>query len=71
MLPTETVKTPTALKVGDPVQLKSGGHPMTVIRVGKDECECKWVNDDGVLGGHLFPLEALKPFATDDKPKQQ
>lgn len=37
-----------ALVVGDTVQLKSGGPPMTVSSIVSKTCiECVWFNNDG------------------------
>ena len=50
-------------KVGDTVQLKSGGPRMTVVNIGthggKPGVQCNWFEKTEVKG-EVFPLEALK-----------
>jgi uncharacterized protein YodC (DUF2158 family) len=54
-------------KVGDEVQLKSGGPIMTVIKVGTYEGEpgvvCTWFGKDNKPERHLFPPAALLRYA--------
>ena len=59
------------MNVGDVVYLKSGGQPMTVLRVfedkGEDHAECGWFSDTKGKPGHtktgytktVFPVHAL------------
>jgi len=50
------------LKTGDTVQLKSGGPPMTIIKVEDEEAYCKWFKGeyhDKVDSGH-FPFNSLQ-----------
>lgn len=52
-------------KVGDVVQIKSGGPFMTVVTVGTDgQIHVVWFNQDGSkfdVSRHHFPPEALTP----------
>ena len=61
-----------SFKVGDTVQLKSGGPGMTVTRIGTAAGEpmvwCAWFEGTKDLYG-LFPPEALK--APSERPEQQ
>ncbi|HWE86636.1 MAG TPA: DUF2158 domain-containing protein [Terracidiphilus sp.] len=49
-------------KVGDIVQLKSGGPPMTVksVEVLNGECLCEWFGGGNTLKSHKFFPETLK-----------
>ena len=48
------------MRVGNVVQLKSGGPPMTVeSTIGGSECMCMWF-DGQVLRKKSFPTDALK-----------
>lgn len=55
------------VKVGDVVELKSGGPRMTVNSIGKDKSgHCKWfVTGDTVQADH-FAMEALKRSSEPD-----
>lgn len=51
-------------KIGNTVQLKSGGPMMTVVNVGKastgiESVWCKWFNGDGRLENGAFPAESV------------
>ena len=46
-------------KVGDVVQLKSGGPKMTVNRVDGDEISCEWFEGRQEPHGHVFKKEVL------------
>ena len=56
----------TEFSLGDVVKLKSGGPPMTVGGVGKNdvtsrpEAYCKWFDKDGVVQGHHFYFELIE-----------
>lgn len=51
-------------KIGDVVQLKSGGPTMTVShRSGSGQYECSWFNQNGgsfEIKWHSFPSDVLK-----------
>jgi len=57
------------LKVGDAVQLSSGGPYMTVISEGGGGIgiECKWFHE-GKVERHFFPEEALVKIDPKDIP---
>ena len=54
-----------AFKVGDTVQLKSGGYPMVVIAVrqsllGRGQlCKCTWMNLVKAVTTQTFPASVL------------
>lgn len=57
------------LKVGDVVQLKSGGPKMTVSQYpfktisgveNKDQVECRWFDDKNQLKKRVFAIQELK-----------
>ena len=50
------------INVGDVVQLKSGGPPMTVTEIGENNNEvyCEWFDKKGEPQGRHFMIEALK-----------
>jgi uncharacterized protein YodC (DUF2158 family) len=51
----------SAFKVGDVVELKSGGPKMTVARLdGDNKIWCNWFGDDGKLVGKTFFAETVK-----------
>lgn len=56
------------LKVGDVVTLKSGGLPMTITCVVKDEisrlvdCSCKWFDNVGHIQLDHFKSDILKEY---------
>lgn len=45
--------------IGDIVQLKSGGPPMTVTYVDDIRADCAWFDDKLHNLAHSFPLECL------------
>jgi uncharacterized protein YodC (DUF2158 family) len=52
-------------KIGDTVQLKSGGPPMTVTGYGKDEegnprVTCTWFDHEQNAKTGVFPIEAVQ-----------
>jgi len=53
---------PEQFKMGDIVQLKSGGPPMTVrsIEAINGECLCEWFGGGHALKTHRFLSETLK-----------
>jgi len=53
---------PAPIEVGDVVELKSGGPPMTVVFVGaaKTETVCERFNEADSLQTFHFPLACLK-----------
>lgn len=50
-----------AFKVGDIVQLKSGGPPMTVKALDGDDVICMWFEGKRTLDGR-FPAETLGKY---------
>jgi len=50
-----------ALKIGDVVQLNSGGPKMTVAGLQSDTVRCVWFSPDGKPENGVFPLDALRP----------
>lgn len=42
-------------KIGDVVQLRSGGPRMTVLHVAEEWLECLWFNNAGELQQDTFP----------------
>ncbi|WP_352570255.1 YodC family protein [Mesorhizobium opportunistum] len=53
-----------AFKIGDTVQLKSGGPIMTVVNVGTSASNiesvwCQWFNDKGKPESGTFPVAAV------------
>jgi uncharacterized protein YodC (DUF2158 family) len=51
-----------AFKVGDVVQLNSGGPKMTVANVQTDgNVRCAWFSPDGKLENAVFPPDGLHP----------
>lgn len=47
-------------KIGDVVQLMSGGPIMTVVRVEKDNCYfCQWFDNKDIVHERTFPANAL------------
>lgn len=52
-------------KVGDEVQLKSGGPVMTVTNIGTASLQCTWFKDDEVKR-EAFPEEALEAYEAPD-----
>ena len=53
-----------AIKIGDVVQLKSGGPKMTVVYVdnleGTDRCFCVWIDDSGKEQRKNYPFAACQ-----------
>lgn len=49
------------VKIGDVVQLKSGGPRMTIVHVPDDGkyIKCLWHTDNGAVAEYVFPSEAL------------
>lgn len=47
------------LKVGDVVQLKSGGLHMTVVSVAGKDPKVAWLTEDGHARSEFFPEECL------------
>ena len=64
----------TPLKLGDIVQLKSGGPNMTILKIGASHgsnvCDCAWFRSGGAsltLDKGSFVIEALvKPVKEDE-----
>ncbi|TCB79334.1 DUF2158 domain-containing protein [Acinetobacter sp. ANC 3781] len=53
------------IKVGDVVQLKSGGSLMTVSEVNDAGwSECTWFDKDGVVKKHYFLMVTLQKHET-------
>jgi uncharacterized protein YodC (DUF2158 family) len=53
----------SAFSVGDVVQLKSGGPPMTMALVDKYGCHCQWFDPEGkVRSGAFKPEQLAKRF---------
>ena len=51
-----------ALKIGDIVQLNSGGPKMTVAGLQSDGAvRCVWFSPDGKQESGVFPPDALRP----------
>jgi uncharacterized protein YodC (DUF2158 family) len=50
------------IKVGDLVQLKSGGPVMTVAFIDSNGAKCVWFDDHNQEKEKVFPLETLKPY---------
>ena len=55
-----------SVKVGDQVELKSGGPPMTVDFVGEVSVKCKWFDGDRKLQTGNFQPDSLKPWVADE-----
>jgi uncharacterized protein YodC (DUF2158 family) len=56
-----------SFKVGDVVQLKSGGPLMTVVGFGADangnqRVNCTWFDEKNIERNGAFPAEALQPY---------
>jgi uncharacterized protein YodC (DUF2158 family) len=53
-----------SIKLGDVVQLLSGGPLMTVFYIEERGTyrggQCVWFTESGKVAGHLFPLTTLK-----------
>ena len=60
-------------KIGQIVQLKSGGPEMTVsdlkVYAQPDHVECKWFGGRKLEKGHFHVDSLLEPSADDDKTK--
>jgi uncharacterized protein YodC (DUF2158 family) len=53
-----------ALKIGDVVQLSSGGPKMTVATLQSDGAgtvRCVWFSPDGKLDSAALPVDVLRP----------
>jgi uncharacterized protein YodC (DUF2158 family) len=51
------------LKVGDVVELKSGGPKMTITRIDSDSAQfiwCRWFSADNKVNAQQFPPAALQ-----------
>lgn len=59
------------LKPGDVVTLKSGGHPLTVVEVNKENVECLWMGIDGDLFRETLPLVALESAELDPEEDEE
>ena len=62
------------LKAGDVVMLKSGGHPLTVAEVKKDEVLCLWMGAEGDLFREALPIAVLEPAeieVSDDEEEEE
>jgi uncharacterized protein YodC (DUF2158 family) len=57
-------------KLGNIVQLKSGGPPMTVksVEAVNGECLCEWFGGGNTLKSHTFFPETLKETKVSEKP---
>ena len=53
-------------KVGDKVQLKTGGPPMTVEGIESESVKCVWFDSKNVLKRSTFVEETLKEFKSPD-----
>jgi len=56
------------LKVGDVVELKSGGGPMTIVAINGDKATCEWKDAKRGYSAEfsliaLIPFEPMMPFA--------
>lgn len=51
----------TAMKVGDVVQLNSGGPPMTVVGVGSEKVRCKWFDSKNAVQIGEFVNGSVRP----------
>lgn len=52
-------------KLGDVVQLKSGGPVMTITHMKETSCECSWFKDDAAKNC-TFPSDALEAYEAPD-----
>lgn len=53
------------MKVGDVVQLKSGGPRMTVVEVKPEGITCQWYSkEDEDYKSGIFAPDALKPYVS-------
>ena len=53
------------MNAGDQVRLRSGGPPMTVVKVTEDDVRCMWFESNEFLRQEVFPTFALatwEPF---------
>jgi uncharacterized protein YodC (DUF2158 family) len=50
------------MKVGDVVQLKSGGPAMTVEVVEQGQAWCSWFSEGKKVEQRGFQLDALQPY---------
>jgi uncharacterized protein YodC (DUF2158 family) len=48
-----------AFKVGDVVNINSGGFPMTVLEIRNEGVLCRWLGDDRRYRQDLFPPESI------------
>jgi uncharacterized protein YodC (DUF2158 family) len=56
----EDVKRESPFKIGDTVQLKSGGHVMTVLYSNEWKSGCVWLDAYGREHRKEFPNDALR-----------
>ena len=47
-------------KIGDVVQLRSGGQEITVVEIANDDVVCQWFSKDGRLRKDQFPAACLQ-----------
>jgi uncharacterized protein YodC (DUF2158 family) len=52
-------------RVGEVVQLPSGGCKMTVLKVTGENVDCVWIADDGRLQNAFFPETILLKSVTE------
>ncbi len=57
------------MKLGDVVQLNSGGPKMTVSHVDERQAVCRFFDGQGELDNSTFPIECLKPAGKPAKTK--
>ena len=55
------------IKVGDVVQLKAGGPPITVAEIDEDEARCVWIDDKGKQQEEYYPLITLTKHIKENK----
>jgi uncharacterized protein YodC (DUF2158 family) len=61
----------TQFKIGDAVQLVSGGPRMTVIATKGGKTECCWFDKEQKPRRALFPQKALAPAVLEEMPDEQ
>ncbi len=55
-------------KIGDIVNLKSGGAYMTIVEVEGDMATCVWTDDDARPHEFVLPFDAIEPQKVVDIP---